>query len=876
MSSSRRSNRFFTALLRAYPPSFRAEYGLDAAELFADRLRDARTRGPIAVAWLWAKTVPHMLIHGWLERRAHADGSAREIFRSALRSAIRAPGLTATIVLTLGVGIGATVGLYAVLRAVLLTPLPYPDASELVQMWETNPSVDQRLHGPSPWNFVDWERESRSFEHVAAWYLTSGTYRTEAWVEELRSAQVTADFFRTMGVEPMLGRDFARDEVQGYGPVMLSHGVWLRLFAGDPTVVGRTIIADGNSYEIVGVMPPDFTFPDPSVETWVAWDLRDVYEDNPDARTWRFLGGIGRRADGVSTESAEEELQAVAAGLAGAYPRLNAGWSAEVTELHEDVVGDVRATLWLAFASVLIILMIACANVTNLLLARVPARLRDLSVRTALGASRVRIGSELLMEHTLLGLLAGAVGLCFGRTFIGLLTWFDAGRIPRLEEVSLAPGVFAFTAVVAVCTSVIFGSAPLAMLLRQASAPARASKRTTAGKGHVRTRETFVAAQLAFALVLLVGAGVFSQSLLRLASVDPGFHPESVAAFRLSLDPEEGTSEEIVTYYAGLLDALASVRGVERVGAAQTLALNPIGNDFRRPFRPLGSSLASSEASTVQMRIVTDGYMETLGMRFLSGEVMPPRAALDDPLVAVVNETLARELFPGGSAVGQSFELDFRGGWQPYRITGVVADVRHYGLRADVAPEVFLAHGQMPYLAMNVVVKTAGEPEAFFGPLKDAVLGHLPMQPAHDFVSMEELVRASTAEERFLAVLLRVFSAVGLLLSVTGVYGVIAYTVGHRRREIGVRMALGADPESVVRSVCVGAARIGGIGVVVGLVGVVVLGRIVEGLLFGVSGSDPLTVTSVVVLLLSLATVAAWLPARRAARVPPSVVLGAD
>lgn len=873
--TGRRSDRAFAALLRAYPRSFREEYGLDTTELFFDRLREARSRGRIAVAWLWARTVPHMLVHGCLERVTNRNGSGGEVWRSALRSVVRAPALTASIVLTLGVGIGATVGLFAVLSGVLLSPLPYPEASELVQMWETNPDVDDQMHGPSPWNFLDWEREVQAFDHMAAWYLTSGTYRAEAWVEELRSAQVTPDFFRTLGVAPLLGRDFRPEEVTGYGPVMLSHQVWLRLFGGDPSVVGRSIVASGNSYEIVGVMPADFTFPDRSVETWVAWDMRDAYADNPGARTWRFLGGIGRRADGVSTAAVEEELQAVAAGLAESYPGMNGGWSARVTELHDDVVGGVRATLWLAFASVLIILTIACANVANLLLARVPARLRDLSVRAALGASRARIGVELLLENVILALAAGLVGLGLGQAFIALLTWLDAGRIPRLEEVSLSPAVFVFTAVVAACTSVVFGSAPLVVLLRHTDS-ARSSKRTTASRGQQRAREAFVAAQLAFALVLLVGAGVFSQSLLRLASVDPGLDPESVAAFRVSLDPEDGTSEEIVAYYSGLLDILSEVPGVESVGAAQTLALNPIGNDFRRPFRPLGSSLASAEASTVQMRIVTDGYMETLGMRFLTGEVMPSGATLDDPLVAVVNETLARRLFPAGGAVGRSFELDFRGGWQPYRITGVVADVRHYGLREDTAPEVFLAHGQMPYLAMNVVVKTADGPEAMFAPLREAVLGHRPVQPAHDFVSMEQLVRASTAEERFLAVLLRVFSGVGLMLSVTGVYGVIAYTVGHRRREIGVRMALGAEPGSVVRSVCAGAARIGAIGVFVGLLGVVAGGRAVEGLLFGVSGSDPSTVGIVVTILLVAATFAAWLPARRAARVSPAVVLGAD
>lgn len=874
-----RSERLYRALLQVYPVRFRELYGTDALELFRDRLAESRTRGGAAVAWLWLRTLPNVLFHGSMERLVSmgADGERSPVLGTAIRRLVRTPALSATIVLTLGLGIGANVALFSVLRSVLLEPLPFPDADRLVHLWETNPAVDETAQGISPWDFVDWERASESFESMTAFYLTSGTYRTEEWLEELRSAQVTADFFRTMGVAPLHGRDFRREEVARYGPVMLSHRVWTRLFGADPAVVGSTIESSGSTYEIVGVMPPDFAFPDESVETWVAWNMDAVYADNPDSRTWRFLESVGRLNPGVSVDAAESELDAIAAGLAESYPAMNQGWDAEVTSLHEDIVGDVRGTLWLAFGAVLFILLIACANVANLLLARLPSRMHDIGVRATLGATRGRIARELLAENLLLGAVAGVLGFGLGVLFIDLLVALDAGRIPRLAEVSADLGVFVFTAAVALTTSVVFGAAPLVQLLRGSSPSlARSGLRTTAGAGQRRVREAFVASQVALALVLLAGAGLFATSLDRLLDVDPGLDPESVAAFRVSLNPQRDQPGFTQVYYRGLLERLEGVPGVVSVAAAQTLALNPIGNDFQRPYRPLGSAVQSADAPAVNMRMVTNGYVETLGMKLLDGEVIPPSTRADEPLVAMVNQTLADRLWPEGGAVGRSFEIDFRDGWAPYRVTGVVQDVRHYGLREDTAPEVFLSHEQIPYLAMNVVVRTEGEPEEYFEALREAVLSHPPRQPPHDFVSLEALVAESTAEERFLSVLLTLFAAIGLLLAATGVYGVIAYSVSHRRREIGVRMALGAAPGSVVQGVLRQALVIAGAGALLGAAGVLGLAGVVEGLLFGVSPGDPMTIAAVGGTLVAVAGVAAWLPARRAAHIAPAEALRSE
>ncbi len=674
----------------------------------------------------------------------------------------------------------------------------------------------------------------------------------------------------------MLGRDFAPEEVARYGPVMLSHRAWSRLFGEDPEVVGRTVVSSGTPYTIVGVMPPGFAFPDESVETWVAWNLRNVYADRPEYRGARFLAGVARLGPETTLDGARDELARVASDLERRYPEMDRGWSATATSLHEEVVGEARGALWLAFGAVAVILLIACANVATLLLARVPERRSEMELRGALGASRRRLAAEVTLEHVLLGIVAGGLGLALGAGMLEALVAIDAGRIPRLREVVIDGGVFAFAGAAAVLTTVLFGWAPIVQLVRTADLGSFGGARSTDGRGHRRLRELFVGAQVAAAVVLLGGAGLFAGSLRQLARVDSGIDPERVATFRVSLDAAGGGNRAIVDYYDGLETALRAVPGVRAVGASQALPLNPVTNDFRRPFRPAGSGLVSADAPTVAMRIVTPGYADAVGMRVLEGTAIPADALAGQPLVAVVSRSLAETLFPDGGAVGQTFEIEFREGWQPYRIVGVVEDVRHYGPRSAPVPEVFLAHAQVPYLAMTLAVRTTDPPEASFDALRDAVLAYRATQPPHAFVSMDRLLRDATAEERFLSILLAVFAAMALTLAATGVYGVLAYSVNHRRREIGVRMALGADRGRVVGSVLGQALRVALAGVGVGLAVSLALAGLVRGMLFEVSPTDPATILAVVSVLTAVTTLAGWLPARRAATVPPSEALRPD
>ena len=832
----------------------------------------------MGVLGLWVRTVPDLVVHGTMERIGGRTGGPRSgggVVREAVRSVLRSRRLGVTVVTTLALGIGATVALFSLLEGVLLAPLPYPEPDRLVQFWETNPEVEDDRLGPSPLNFVDWEREAGALDYMAAVYLTSGTYRTDEWAEELRSAQVSPDFFKVLGVQPLLGEDFREEEVDRYGPVMLSYRTWQRLFGGDPSVVGRTILSSGSPYRIAGVMPPDFAFPDESVETWVAWSLPNVYADRPEMRSARFLQGIGRLAPGASLQGAESQLRGIAASLSEAHPEANRGWSVAVTRLHDDIVGSVRGTLWFAFGAVLCVLIIACANVANLLLARVPKRGRELAIRAALGADRRRLLRVLMLESLLLALLAGALGLVVGWGLLEALVAVDAGGIPRLDEVGLNRWVLLFTLVVSSGTALVFGLTPAVHALGvQATSSLRDGGRNTGSPRQRRSREAFVAGQVAVAVALLAGAGLFRESLRQVRGVNPGFVTENALTFRISLDPTD--SESIWRYYDTLVDRLEALPGVQRAGASQTLPINPVGNDFRRPYRPSGSSVASADAPVVQMRIVDSGYRDAMGMTLLEGADIPATAAEGQPLVAVINRILAERLWPGRSAVGETFEVDFRRGWQPYTVTGVVEDVRHYGPREAPRPEVFLSARQNPYLAMSLVVRTSRPPEALIPEVREVVLSHVPVQPAHSFVTMERLREDSVAAERFLAVVFAVFSGIAFLLAAGGVYGVVAFGVSHQRREIGLRMALGAHAGTVVRGVVRRAAVLAVVGLLVGCGLVVAVSGPAANLLYDVAPWDPGTLSRVAVMILGTAILAAYLPARRAGQVEPVEALRAD
>ena len=888
------SKRLYRTLLRLYPPGFRNECGSEALEMFEDLYRATYARsGRWGLAGLWLRTLPNLLRNGpverWTERarRTRSVGTATPWWavgsgstwwtdvRFAGRSLRRAPAFTFAAVSTLALGLGACIALFSLVDAIVVRSLPFPEADRLVSVWEEHAETGRHREGPSPWNFADWEREAETFSALTAWYLTSGTLRYGEIAEETRSAQVTTDFFRVFGVTPALGRDFRRDEGVAYGPLMLGHRIWERVFDGDPEIVGQIVELSGTPYEVVGVMPASFQFPDPGVEYWVAWDLPTVYATRPEARTWRFLNAVGRLSADASANEAEADLNRLQRGLADAYPEANRGWTVSLSDLHGDVVGGIDNTLWAGFGAVGALLLLACANVANLLLARAPSRAREFSVRSALGAGRSRLTQQLIIENLCIAAVATVLGLALAVGVLELIGWIEAGRIPRIDEVTIDGRVLGFAGLLMLLTSVGFGLAPVLHLVGGGSNTLRlaGAARSVSGEG---VRRGLVSAQVALTFVVLTGAALFLTSLDRLASVDLGVTPEQTLAFRVSLDAGAGPPEQAWQYYDGLVNQLTDLPGVRVVGAGQTLPMDPVAGDFTRPFRNVGDGVESAEAPSAGIRIITPGYLEATGMRLLQGTDLDGREEANGPRVAIINRALAATLWPDADPVGQAFELDFRGGWLPYRVLGVVADVRHGGPRDAADLEIFLPHRQSPYLAMSVVMRTSADPRSLIPEVRRTVLAHPPGQPPHHFTTLTELFRGVTGAERLLAAMLMTFATFALTLSVSGVYGLVAYAVSSRTREYGIRLALGDDAGRLVRSIGMGAAKMAAWGLCIGIVGVLVIGRYVQSLLFDVRAWEPSILGVVSGGLLLVTVLAALASARSIVSLQPSSALRAE
>lgn len=876
----------YRRLLKLYPKSFRTAHEDDAIELFVERYRDEfGKKGRWGLVAFWIRTLRNVLWHGPAEhlsqpgarpRRTRASGSglAGDI-RSAFRALRAVPTFTLGVAGILSLGLGATLFVFALLQGVLLRPLPFPEADRLVQLHERNEQLGLQ-EGPSPWNFDDVRRLSNSLESAAAWYLTSATFRDDEQAEELREARVTTDFFKVLRVTPTLGRDFVAEDPVPLGPVILSDGLWRRLFGEGPEILGQTIELSGRLHEVVGIMPPTFQFPDASVEYWVVWDIPTTYAGNPDSRTWRFLSSVGRLQPGVSLEGAQADLQAVYAGLANAYPGANRGWGGRVTSLHDEVLGEVRGSLVVAMGCVLFVLLLTCANVANLLLARAPARATEFAVRSALGAGRARLGRQLAIENAGLAVLGGVLGVPLAWGLIRIVQAYGANNIPRLDEVGVDLALVAFAGLVLGLTSVVFGLAPLVHLVRDPVATLLRRGGGRSGGALNRVRSGFVAAQVALALVLLVGAGLTLTSLSRVRGVDLGFTPEQALTFRVSLDPQRLATagpDGIADYYDRLMRRLGELPNVSAVGAGQTLPMSPVATDFTRPYRSMGSETPSAEAATVAMRMVTPGYFGAAGMRFSAGAPFTGEEQAGGPLVAVVNRTLASQLWPEGSPVGESFELDFREGWQPYRVVGVAEDVLHHGPKGQATPEVFLSHRQIPYLAMSVVVRTSAVPEVMVPVVRSTVLSVAPGQPAYSFESFETLVASTTALDRLLAFLLLVFAGASLGLAAAGVYSVVAYSVSSRAKELGVRMALGAESGLLVGEVTNATARTAIVGVAVGVLVALVVSQGLEPVLFEVRAVDPVILIAAAAGLLGVAVVAGFVSARKITALDPVATL---
>ncbi len=802
--------------------------------------------------------------------------------RYGLRTLAKSPGFAAIAVLTLALGIGANTALFSVVNGVLLNPLPYPHSEQLATLYGVAPGYQ---YVPIAYlNFLDWQRENRSFSSIALYHNEDFNYTGAGLAERLSGYMISADFFSTLGVNPILGRTFRPEDDQlGAAPVViLGGGLWQRRFASSPDIVGKSVVLNGISYTIIGVIPPSFTFygSDRDVYTpigqWSEPTLRD--------RQIVFSSGmIGRLKPGVTISEAQADLATVAHNLQVTYPDADKGIGALTVSMKQDMVGNVQPFLLVLLGAVGFVLLIACVNVANLLLARATGRSREFAIRAALGASNGRIVRQLLTESILIAGLGGAMGLLIAywgtKGVLGTLP----GTLPRAGEISLDARVLVFTIALSLFAGIFFGLAPALKASRaDLHEVLKESGRGSSGVRH-RLQGIFVVGELAMALILLVGAGLMIRSLAALWHVNPGFTPSHAITFSLSLPASPTTTTaETRARLRQFDDKMMSIPGVEAVSA--TLGSRPMQHDSSEFFwiegRPKPSELNDMDQSL--FTLAGPGFQKAMGITLERGRFITPQDDEHSPAVVVVDDVFARQFFPNEDPIGKHINLGTFGGRA--EIVGVVGHVKQWGLGADpkaaLETEFFYPFMQLPDNIMRlaatgvvVVLRTKGDPGQAMGPVRSAIEQLDPREVIYNVSTMDAVVARSYAAQRFSMILLGIFAALALVLSCVGIYGVISYLVGQRTHEIGIRVALGAQSGDVLRLILGHGARMALTGVGIGLIGALALTRLMSRMLFGVSATDPLTFAGVAILLCGVALVACYIPARRAMKVDPMIAL---
>ena len=802
--------------------------------------------------------------------------------RFGLRLLWKRPGFTAVALAVLALGVGANTAIFSVVNAVLLRPLPYPESERVVRVYTTDAKRNIRKYPTSYLNFADWRERSGAFEHVAAHASTGAAVNFGDTPESVEGVYASADLFPLLGVSPALGRTFTREEERpGSNVVVLSHGIWERRFGGDPAVVGRQFLFDGESTTVVGVMPEGFKFP-VDVEEVQYWTPFNPETPTNKERGNNYLSVVARLKPGVSVEQGQAEMEAVTGRLEQEYKDKNAGRGANVVSMYEDLVGDVRPALYVLLGAVGFVLLIACANVANLLLARSASRQKEIAIRTALGAGRWRIVRQLLTESVILSLVGGAAGLLLALWGTDLLVAAVPEDIPRLTEAGVDARVLFFTLGVSVVTGLVFGLFPALQASRPDLNESLKEGERGSTAGHGRLRGALVVAEIAVALVLLVGAGLMVRSFWQLRQVETGFEARNVLTMQLSVVAKEDEGPKALNFLEDVAGRVRSLPGVEAVAFSNGL---PFAGAVEQWLTVEGKQNSSGEPLgliSVQY-LTTPDYFRALGIGLVRGRSFTEQDRQDAQLVAVIDERLAEKVFPGEAAIGQRFKTG--GGAGPYEIVGVVEHVKHYGLEGEVPvdPQFYIPLSQVPAKSLplqvgrtSLVVRTKGDPAALAPAVRQQVLAADPNQPVYNARTMEQIVAASTAQRRFSMTLLSIFAAVALVLAGVGIYGVMSYTVTQRTHEIGIRMALGARTENVRRLAMRQGLTPAFVGVVVGVIGALAATQLAASMLYGVAPRDPLTFVGVVALLVLVALGASWLPARRASRVDPIVALRAE
>lgn len=797
--------------------------------------------------------------------------------RYAVRMLTKKPGFTAAALIALALGIGANTAIFSVVNAILLRPLAYNAPDRIVAFWENNLPNDIKKESTSGPNFTDWKDQAESFEAMAAFHRTSAILSGDSEPERIQGSAVTDGFFSVLKVDPALGRVFLPDEMQPgkNRVVILSDGMWRRRFGSDQNIIGKAVTLNGNPYTVVGVMPPYFRNPRPDprqpTELWmpVSVDLTKR------GRRSDFLSVIARMKPDVSIEQARSEMNTIVGRLEEQYTNANAGWTVEIIPLHERFVGDVKLAMFVLLGAVCFLLLIACANVANLLLARAAAREKEIAIRTALGAARRRLVQQLLTESVALALLGGGIGLLLAVWGIELLTSLGPESIPRINEVSLDRSVLAFTLTVSLVSGIVFGLVPAlqaskANLNDALKEGGRSGAESTRGR---RARNVLAISEIALSFVLLIGAGLMLKSFINLEQVNPGFNPARVLTLNLSLPSSKYPDGTPATagFYKQLFEQVASLPGVESVAAIDSLPLTGSSVlSFSVEGRPLPPP---DKVEDAEVCVITPDYFRALGIPLMNGRPFADQDSENAPAVTLISSTMARRYWPDEDPIGKRITLSNpqTGPW--LTIAGIVGDVHQSTLDAEPYPEMYLAFAQNQRRSMSLVVRASVDPLKLVPAVRSKIGALDKDQPLYNVRTLDQILSESVARPRFNMLLIGIFAVIAIVLAAVGIYSVMSYSVTQRTHEIGIRMALGAQTGEVLRLVVRQGMTVALTGVGLGFGAALLLTRLMASLLFNVTATDPLVFVAISVVLVGVALGACLIPARRAMKVDPMVAL---
>jgi putative ABC transport system permease protein len=798
--------------------------------------------------------------------------------RYSLRMLWRRPGFTAVAVVTLALGIGANTAIFSVVNSVLLAPLPYEDPDRLVMVWERQ-VISNTNQQPVSWlNFEDWKGQNKVFEQLAASRSATFNLTRGEKTERVTGARVTNNLYSLLRVRPILGRDFLEAEGRpGAAAVTLvSHGLWQRLYGADPKLVGQAIQVDGSPYTVIGVLPPGLSFP--TADTDVVVPL--IPSTGEQVRANHFIRVLGRLRAGVSLAEARAEMDTIGARLEQQYPATNAGWRVELIPLYEQLVGKARPALLVLLGAVGCILLIACANVANLLLGRAVGREMELAVRTALGASRLRLIRQLLTESVLLSLCGGLLGLLLAVWGVPVLTRLGAGSIPRAGEIGISYRVLGFTVLVSLFTGVVFGIVPALQSSsgRLTSSLKEGRRGSTSGLMHKRVLGLLVVSEVALALVLLVGAGLMIRSFESVRRVSPGYDPRGILTVGVGLSPIKYPGlQQQAAFYQEFIDRVETLPGVVSVAGVSRAPVAAVVSST--DFTIQGMPVEPGHEPDADYRVISPRYFQTMGIPILGGREFTARDTKDAPDAVIVNKALAERYWPGADPLGRRIQLSAETTrWR--EVVGVVGNEKLSGLDKETAPAIYVPLTQNSFpgalRSLFLVVRAQGEPTSLAPGVQKELRSMDEEQAVFQVRLLEEVIYDSLAQRRFNSLLLVIFAALAGLLASVGIYGVIAYAVTQRTHELGVRLALGARPLDVFKLVLGEGLKLALIGIAVGLFAALALTRVLSTLLYGVSTTDPATFMIIPLLLTSVALLASYVPARRATKVDPMVALRSE